>query len=78
MINFYKEIKLPWKPKDKELVWAWDDDWPCGRSLIFYDGEHNRSYDFKGEKGGMYFSHYAPYEGEWPQWAKEAKKKLED
>jgi hypothetical protein len=77
--NFYKEIKLPWKPKDKELVWCWDDDYPFSRYLAFYDAKNNRVFrSGDGSRLGVKFSHYAPYEGEWPEWAKEAVKKLED
>ena len=77
--NFYTEIKLPWKPKDKELVWAWDNDYPFSRHLSFYDAQHNCTFcSGDGTRTGVEYSHYAPYEGEWPEWAKEALKKLEE
>ena len=79
VVNFYKEIKLPYKPKDKELVCCWDDDYPFSRYLVFYDAKNNRVFrSGDGSRLGAKFSHYAPYEGEWPEWAKEAVKKLED
>ena len=79
VVNFYKEIKLPYKLKDKELVWAWDDDFHFGKMLMFYDSKNRRSFNnVLGNRTGYCHDHYAPYEGEWPQWAKEALKKLED
>ena len=77
--NFYKEIKLPYKPKDKELVWAWDENFHFGKMLMFYDSKNRRSFNtVLGNRIGYRHDHYAPYEGDWPQWAKEAVKKLED
>ena len=76
--NFYKEIKLPQEPKDKELVWCWDTTYTCGKLLKFYDGKHRDTYRFNGMRDGMRYKHYAPYKGEYPQWAKDAQKRLED
>lgn len=77
VINFYTEIKLPWIPKDKELVWAWNDANKYGRDICFYDSKHNCTfYSGNGHRDGLSFQYYAPYEGEWPEWAKEAVKKL--
>ena len=79
VVNFYKEIKLPWKPKDKELVWAWDENFHFGKMLMFYDSKNRRSFNtVLGNRTGYRHDHYAPYEGEWPEWAKEAVKKLEE
>ena len=74
----WTELKLPWKPKDKELVWAWDDDDDCRRAAIFYDYQNNCSFSYSGERDGHIFDNYAPFEGEYPEWAKEAFNKLED
>ena len=77
--NFYKEINLPWKPKDKELVWCWNASIPYGKCLRFYDEKNNCTFDTSnGSRDYSGFYHYAPYEGEYPQWAKEAKSKLEE
>ena len=76
--NFYTEIKLPWKPKDKELVWAWDDYDACRRVAIFFDSRNNCAFSYEGERNGHVFDNYAPFEGEYPQWEKESRKKLED
>ena len=79
IVNFYTEIKLPWKPKDKELVWAWDENFHFGKMLMFYDLKNRRSFNtVLGNRTGYRHDHYAPYEGEWPEWAKEAVKKLEE
>ena len=77
--NFYTEIKLPWKPKDKELVWTWDNDYEYCRELKFYDVKHDSTFTtIEGKRLGQSFDNYAPYEGEYPDWAEEAQKKLED
>ncbi len=77
--NFYKEINLPWKPKDKELVWCWNASIPYGKCLRFYDAKNNCTFDtLNGSRDCSGFYHYAPYEGEYPQWAKDAQKKLEE
>lgn len=68
---------LPYQPKDKELVWAWDDD-DVRRLLSFYDAKNRCCFNAWGERDGSGFYHYAPYEGEWPVWAREAVNKLED
>ena len=75
----YKEINLPWKPKDKELVWCWNASIPYGKCLRFYDAKNNCTFDtLNGSRDCSEFYYYAPYKGEWPDWAKEAQKKLED
>ena len=33
--NFYKEIKLPWELKDKELVWCWNPTEDFGKMVMF-------------------------------------------
>ena len=68
-----------WEPADKELVWAWDSNKEFSRRLGFYDAKNNKLFNFgSGTRNGYHFSKYAPYEGEWPEWAKEAVKNLED
>jgi len=73
-----KVIPYVWKPKDKELVWAWDDDDDCRRAAIFYDSKNNCAFSYEGERNGHVFDNYAQFEGEYPQWAKEALSKLEE
>ena len=74
----WTELKLPWKPKNKELIWAWDKDSNCRRVLLFYDAENNCCFSNNGTSDGPEYDHYAPFEGEWPQWAKDAIVYLED
>ncbi len=74
----WTELKLPWKPKDKELVWAWDDDDAYRRLVTFFDSRNNCAFSYEGQRSGHIFDNYEPFEGEYPQWAKEALSKLED
>lgn len=79
IVSNWTELKLPYKPKDKELVWCWDDDFNFERDLKFYDKENNTTFSIAdGKRSGYPYDHYASYEGEYPDWAKEALKKLED
>ena len=76
--NNWTELKLPWKPKDREFVWAWDENDNCRRALLFYDAKNNCCFSYNGTSDGPTYDHYAPFEGEWPQWAKDALVYLED
>ena len=76
--NNWTELELPWKPKDRDLVWAWDENDNCRRALLFYDAKNNCCFSYNGESDGPTYDHYAPFEGEWPQWAKDALVYLED
>jgi len=68
-----------WEPEDKELVWCWNDGYPFSRCLRFYDKKNKLTFNSDyGERGSAKFDNYAPYEVEWPDWAKEAQKKLKD
>lgn len=74
----WTELKLPWMPKDKELVWAWDDSEVIYKKVRFYDAINEDTFDDDGSRVGDVYNYYAPYEGEWPQWAKDAYAKLEN
>ena len=74
----WKKLELPWKPKDKEFVWAWNCENPCMKSLVFYDAKNNCNFTGVGRRDGCCNMYYAPFEGELPEWAKEALKRLED
>ena len=76
--NNWTELKLPWKPKDREFVWAWDENDNCRRALLFYDAKNNCCFSYNGKSDGPRYDHYTPFEGEWPQWAKDALVYLED
>ena len=71
-------IPYVWKPKDKELVWAWDDYDYCSRVLAFYDIKNNCCFCLDGMRNGANYEHYESFEGEYPKWAKEALNKLEE
>lgn len=74
----WTELELPWKSKDKALVWAYDDRESCRRIVAFYDIKNNCCFCSDGTRNGYEYDHYEPFEGEWPQWAKDALEKLED
>ena len=74
----WTKLELPWKPEDKELVLASNDDTICMKSLVFYDAKNDCAFSGKGCRDGAEYDHYAPFEGEYPEWAKEALKRLED
>lgn len=76
--NNWTELKLPWKPKDRDFVWAWDENDNCRRALLFYDAKNDCCFSYNGKSDGPTYDHYAPFEGEWPQWAKDALVYLED
>ena len=74
----WTELKLLYQPKDKELVWAWDDDDIAKRYLVFFDSRYDGCFSYVGKRAGTCYNHYAPFDGEHPQWAKEALQNLED
>jgi len=68
-----------WTPEDKELVWCWNSENEFGRQLRFWDAKNNKAFKkIDGMRDGVDWRYYAPFEEEWPDWAKEAQKKLED
>jgi len=72
-------IHEEWVPKDKDLVWAWNDDSDLCRCLRFYDAKNNAVFSSAtGARDAVGFKYYAPYDGEWTLWAIEARKKLKD
>src|SRR5574344_512982 len=77
----YTEVKLDFKyrPKDKELVWAWNNDMLCARALCFYDKKKDCTFNsINGARYGYSYDNYAPYKGEVETWMEKAKAKLED
>ena len=72
-------------PKPPELVdkWLcefWDDEHQCSRGVGFYDAENSCSFtSITGYRDGTSHNNYKPIpRHEWPEWAVEAQKKLED
>ena len=78
IINTFKEIQPVVELKDKQLIWAWDDVNFAGRNIRFYDAKNNCIFWLNGQRNGCEYDHYEPFEGEYPEWAKEAVKRLED
>lgn len=78
IMNTFKEVKPEVKLKDKQLVWAWDDDTAAGRNSRFYDAKNNCVFYLDGNRNGDKYANYEPYEGKYPNWAKKAVKQLKD
>lgn len=66
------------KKGNKELLWCWSNGSIAERCLRFYDAKYKCTFRQDGHRSGWVPCNYAPYEGELPQWAKDALKKLED
>ena len=62
----------------KQLIWCWDNDSIHRRELRFYNATNNRTFTPNGYCEGMCFSNYAPFEGNWPDWALKAFKTLRE
>ena len=62
---------------DGQLVWCWDNDDTHIRELRFYDVKYKCTYMFDGDKNGGEYDNYAPFEGNYPDWALEAFQTLE-
>ena len=62
---------------DGQLVWCWDNDDTHVRILRFYDVKHKCTYQFDGTEDGHDYDNYAPFEGNYPDWALEAFQTLE-
>ena len=77
IMNTFKEVKPEIALKDKQLVWCWDDE-ELVRAIRFYDAVNNCTFDSGGYRKGSRYDHYEPYTGEYPEWAKEAVKQLQN
>ena len=62
---------------DGQLIWCWDNEDTHFRVLKFYDAKNKCTYQFDGTKNGSNYDNYAPFEGNYPDWALEAFKTLE-
>lgn len=69
-----------YKPKDKDLVWSWDDKILCARTASFYDARNNCTfYPSTGNRKGYSYKNYEVIpRDQWPEWAIEAYEYLED
>lgn len=68
------------QPKDKDLVWAWDNAYRCARDALFYDAENKRTFNrMQNIRGGDVYDNYEVIpRDQWPEWAIEAYEYLED
>ena len=62
---------------DGQLIWCWDNDDTHVRTLRFYEVKRKCTYQFDGIKDGCNYDNYAPFEGNYPDWALEAFQTLE-
>ena len=61
-----------------QLAWAWGNEHTHIRKLFFYDAENSCSFSVGGKRYSLAsYDNYAPFEGNWPDWALEAYKTLE-
>lgn len=60
-----------------QLVWAWDDDHYYFRALVFYNAIKGGSFPLSKLFSIVSYENYAPFEGNWPDWALEAYETLE-
>ena len=64
---------------DKQLVECWDDAHTHARALRFYDAEHECAYSCEGRRSLISWDNYRPIPyADYPDWAIEAEKTLED
>ena len=62
---------------DGQLVWCWDNVHTHSRMLRFYDVKNKCTYQYDGNRCGIRFNNYKPFEGNYPDWALEAFQTLE-
>lgn len=67
------------KPNDKDLVYCWDDDMTHCRAIRFYDAVANKTFSTEGNRCAFIYDNYEVIpRNQWPEWAIEAYKTLED
>lgn len=74
--DYHKMLK---EPKDKDLVWAWDNSYNFAKSVGFYDAQGKKLLGvYNGSRTGKKYENYEviPHE-QWPQWAIDAYKDLQ-
>lgn len=50
-------------PKDKELIWCWDNVDTAYTTLRYYDSKNSRTFTFCGGRNGSFYDNYAPFDG---------------
>lgn len=53
-------------PKDKELVFCWDDNYKAFTGIGYYDAKNNCIFHYSGARDGYPYDMFAPYKGELP------------
>ena len=79
-LNLAEQIAKLEEPelKDKQLVWCWDKFQTHQRIVGFYDAINDRPFTNRGRRKGISWENYEAFQGEYPDWAKEAYKTLEE
>ena len=62
---------------DGQLVWCWRYNDTHSRYLRFYDVKNKSTFYHNGNRNGIRFGNYEPFEGNYPDWALEAFQTLE-
>ena len=57
---------------DGQLVWCWSHNDTHSRYLRFYDVKNKSTFYHNGNRNGIRFGNYEPFEGNYPDWALEA------
>jgi hypothetical protein len=64
---------------DKQLCECWDNGYTSGRALRFYSAKNKFAYTVEGKKAWVHYDNYLPIPyADYPDWAIEAEKTLED
>jgi len=75
----WKEITNPNELYDKDLIECWNTSYTCTRHYKFYDANNKCTFSFEGKRYSHRYDNYRklmPWE--YPEWAIEAQKTLED
>lgn len=77
--NYWQQLDVCEKTGffDGQLVWCWDNYDSHMRVLKFYDVKNKCTYQYDGNRCGIHFNNYEPFEGNYPDWALEAFQTLE-
>lgn len=55
-----------------QLIWCWDNDESHLRRVMFYNVRGECTFEHDGNRHGVTYDNYEPYEGNWPVWAQVA------
>lgn len=57
---------------DGQLVWCWGNEHTHTRHLKFYNVKNKCAYNFNGNRDGVIYDNYEPFERNYPDWALKA------